>query len=186
MQHAPMPRGLIARPRVSARVLAVIGLAIYAVPHVAATLHGAERGASAAFCLVPSLLSQGGVSRGLSVAPNSVQTCAILRKSHKIGPELQMVADKKSGKKKGQEDEPVLSSGGEKAAAGLPNAAVVDWKGLEMMGADWLRYGPEEDREGAGSDEPLDPSTLPPPRWYIVQCNPGLVFFPTAPLPLSS
>lgn len=47
------------------------------------------------------------------------------------------------------------------------------WKGLESMGADWTRSGPDEG-EVSGYDEIIDESTLPAPRWYIVQCNPGL------------
>jgi transcriptional antiterminator NusG len=48
------------------------------------------------------------------------------------------------------------------------------WKGLgEKMGDDWTRKGPDEG-EVSGLDEDLDESTLPEPRWYIVQCNPGL------------
>jgi transcriptional antiterminator NusG len=48
------------------------------------------------------------------------------------------------------------------------------WEGLEQkMGADWTRQGPDEG-EVSGLDEVIDESELPAPRWYIVQCNPGL------------
>jgi len=54
-----------------------------------------------------------------------------------------------------------------------PNVNELDWKGLDQLGADWIRYGPTEDREGL-SDDDFDVESLPSPRWYIVQCNPGL------------
>lgn len=47
------------------------------------------------------------------------------------------------------------------------------WKGLEAMGDDWTRKGPDEG-EVSGLNEEVDESLLPAPRWYIVQCNPGL------------
>jgi len=48
------------------------------------------------------------------------------------------------------------------------------WEGLQdKMGADWTRQGPDEG-EVSGLDEVIDESQLPAPRWYIVQCNPGL------------
>jgi len=47
------------------------------------------------------------------------------------------------------------------------------FKGIEHMGDDWTRRGPDEG-EVNGLNEEIDESTLPAPRWYIVQCNPGL------------
>ena len=47
------------------------------------------------------------------------------------------------------------------------------WEGLEQKGADWTRSGPDEG-EVSGLDEAIDEEALPAPRWYIVQCNPGL------------
>jgi len=44
----------------------------------------------------------------------------------------------------------------------------VEWKGLTQIGADWVRYGPQDE------DDKMREEDLPPARWYIVQCNPGL------------
>ena len=44
----------------------------------------------------------------------------------------------------------------------------IDWRGLEQVGDDWVRYGPKLEEANRNEED------LPEPRWYIVQCTPGL------------
>ena len=49
-----------------------------------------------------------------------------------------------------------------------PNSNDIDWRGLEQVGDDWVRYGPKLEEANRNEED------LPEPRWYIVQCTPGL------------
>ena len=48
------------------------------------------------------------------------------------------------------------------------NTNEIDWKDLQQMGSDWLRQGPKLEEDNRNEED------LPSPRWYIVQCTPGL------------
>jgi hypothetical protein len=50
----------------------------------------------------------------------------------------------------------------------VPNSNDIDWRGLEQVGDDWVRYGPKLEENNRNEAD------LPEPRWYIVQCTPGL------------
>ena len=48
------------------------------------------------------------------------------------------------------------------------NSNDIDWRGLQQVGDDWVRYGPKLEENNRNEAD------LPEPRWYIVQCTPGL------------
>ena len=149
--------------RVSAHVLVVFSLTVSG--SAAAPLE-ASRNCAAFASPGPALLSRRRAGAGgLCLAPPALAAGVTPRGPRGGHVGLQMA------KKKGDD----AAEAAAKKSDSLHDASFVDWKGLTMMGAEWVRYGPEEDREGAGSDEPIDPADLPPARWYIVQCNPGLV-----------
>jgi transcription antitermination factor NusG len=50
----------------------------------------------------------------------------------------------------------------------VPNSYDIDWRGLEQVGNDWVRYGPELEENNRHEAD------LPEPRWYIVQTTPVL------------
>ncbi len=54
------------------------------------------------------------------------------------------------------------------SSAPRPSSNEIDWRGLEQVGDDWVRYGPKLEESNRNEAE------LPDPRWYIVQCTPGL------------
>jgi hypothetical protein len=50
----------------------------------------------------------------------------------------------------------------------VTNSNDIDWRGLQQVGDDWVRYGPKLEENNRNEAD------LPEPRWYIVQCTPGL------------